>query len=172
MRKSLNISVLALAAVFTLASCGGEKKDNKTEQVETTEQTPAETAEAIDENAIQLEGNDQMQFNLTEIKVKAGEEVTLVLTHTGKMDKSMMGHNFVLLKQGTDVTAFAQKAAADKDNDYIPSDEADKVIAHTKTIGGGEATTIKFTVPEKGTYDFLCTFPAHFALMKGKLIAE
>ena len=39
-------------------------------------------------------------------------------------------------------------------------------------IGGGESVTIEFDAPEAGTYDFLCTFPAHFAMMKGKFIVK
>ena len=174
MKKSVNITVfaIALAILGMQGACTSGQKENKTTAVDQTEPKAAEANTAVDEKAIQLEANDQMQYNLQEIEVKAGEEVTLVLKHVGKMDKNVMGHNFVILKKDTDVAAFIQKAALAKDNDYIPADEADNVLAHTKTIGGGETTTIKFTVPEKGTYDFLCTFPAHAALMKGKLIAN
>ena len=83
-----------------------------------------------------------------------------------------MGHNFVALKQGTDLNAFAQKAMTAKDNDYIPKSESASVIAHTKLIGGGESDTIEFTIAEKGTYDYICSFPGHFSMMKGKLIVE
>jgi azurin len=39
-------------------------------------------------------------------------------------------------------------------------------------IGGGEQTTITFDAPEKGVYDFICSFPGHVALMQGKFIVE
>ncbi|HRN94472.1 MAG TPA: plastocyanin/azurin family copper-binding protein, partial [Chitinophagales bacterium] len=83
-----------------------------------------------------------------------------------------MGHNFVLLAQGTDLAKFATAAVAAKDNDYIPADLASSVIAHTKTIGGGETTEVEFPAPAAGTYDFLCSFPGHSAMMKGKFIVE
>lgn len=172
MRKSLNITALALAVVCVLGSCSGGQNENKATAVDNTVEPAVAKSEAVDENAIQLEANDQMQFNMQEIKVKAGEEITLVFKHTGKMDKSIMGHNFVLLKKGVDLAAFTQKAALAKDHDYIPADETSNILAHTKVIGGGETTSVKFTVPAQGTYDFLCSFPAHAALMKGKLIAE
>ena len=41
-----------------------------------------------------------------------------------------------------------------------------------KLIGGGEETTVTFDAPAKGTYDFICSFPGHYALMKGKFIVE
>ena len=83
-----------------------------------------------------------------------------------------MGHNFVLLKPGTVITEFSIKAAeAGQDADWIPEDGKD-VIVHTKMIGGGESTAITFMAPEAGTYDFICSFPGHSALMKGKFIVE
>ncbi|WKV11704.1 azurin [Marivirga harenae] len=121
---------------------------------------------------ITIEGNDQMRFNLDEMKVKAGSTVKLTLKHVGKMTKQQMGHNWVLLTKGTDIMEFGQKAAGAADNDYIPEAEASKVIANTKTLGGGEETTITFEAPEKGTYDFICSFPGHVALMKGKFIVQ
>jgi len=39
-------------------------------------------------------------------------------------------------------------------------------------LGGGETTTIEFTAPGAGIYDYICSFPAHYGLMKGKLIVE
>ena len=81
-----------------------------------------------------------------------------------------MGHNFVLLKQGVDLAAFGIKSASAKDTDYIPSDEEDNIIAHTRLIGGGETTSIEFDAPEPGEYEFLCSFPGHYAIMKGKFI--
>ena len=116
-----------------------------------------------------LNSNDQMRFDLNEIKVKAGEKVKLTLNHTGKLPKNVMGHNFVLLTKGTDVTKFATAAMSEKGNEYIPSSG---VLAHTELIGGGESTTIEFTAPSKGTYDFICSFPGHYAMMKGKFIVE
>lgn len=116
-----------------------------------------------------LNSNDQMKFDKTEIRVKAGEKIKLTLNHTGKLPKNAMGHNFVLLEKGTDVPKFATAAMNNKDTEYIP---ADGVLAHTKLIGGGESTTIEFTVPAKGTYDFICSFPGHYAMMKGKFIVE
>ena len=115
--------------------------------------------------------NDRMKFNLNKITVKAGQKIKLTLTHTGKLNKRIMGHNVVFLNKGTELSTFASKAVAAKENDYIPVGSS-AVLAHTKMLGGGETTTIEFTAPEAGTYDYICSFPAHYALMKGKLIVE
>jgi len=90
----------------------------------------------------------------------------------GNMPKDKMGHNFVLLKKGVDVAAFGMEAMkAGLDKDYIPNDGAD-VIAHTKLLGGGETDTISFKAPEPGTYEYICSYPGHFSLMRGVLIVE
>ncbi len=143
-----------------------KEKENAPKETASTENSESEVVE------LTIEGNDQMQFNLDEMKVKAGSTVKLTLKHVGEMTKQQMGHNWVLLKQGTDIMDFGQKAAGAADNDYIPQAEASKVIANTKTLGGGEETTITFEAPKKGTYDFICSFPGHVALMKGKFIVE
>ncbi len=128
-------------------------------------------ATAQDKVEITIEGNDRMQFNLNEIKVEAGQTVVLTLKHVGKLPKAAMGHNWVLLTKGTDINAFGAEASKAADNDYIPKG-TEKVIVATDLIGGGQETTIEFTAPEKGTYDYICSFPGHYAMMKGKFIVE
>ena len=128
-------------------------------------------AYAQDVVEVVIEGNDQMKFNLSEIKVKEGQTVKLTLKHVGKLPEAAMGHNWVLLKQGTELATFAQAAMKAKDNQYVP-EGSNAVIAATDLIGGGEETTIEFKAPAKGSYDFVCSFPGHYALMKGKFIVE
>ncbi len=158
---STQFLTLSLAFLMALA---GFKSDNTSEK-----DNPLTLEEAKSVTTIVLNSNDQMKFDKEEIKVKAGQKVKLTLNHTGKLPKEAMGHNFVLLTAGTDIAAFATAAMKAKKNEYIPSDG---VIAHTKLIGGGESTTIEFTVPKKGTYDFICSFPGHYGMMKGKFIVE
>lgn len=126
---------------------------------------------AQDTLKVTIEGNDRMQFNLDEINAEAGQIVQLTLVHTGKLPKAAMGHNWVLLAQGTDINKFGAAASKFADNSYIPED-TDQVIAATELVGGGQETTIEFTAPEAGTYDFICSFPGHYAMMKGKFIVE
>lgn len=173
MKKSLNIAGLAIAFMITLSSCGGGgQKAPASDQSVETELVTQDEPQVAPSNVISLEGNDQMQYDKSELKVAAGQEITLTLKHVGKLEKNAMGHNFVLLKSGTDINAFAQKALEAKDNDYIPTSESGSIIVHTKLLGGGESDTITFTVAEKGTYDFICSFPGHSSMMKGKLIVE
>lgn len=185
--KKASLLILMLFS-FLFLSCGDEKKEeekitigenNTLETVDNEEATSGVTTTSKTDTVqgqedvveVLLTGNDQMKYNLKEIKVKAGQKVKLTLKHVGQLDENVMGHNFVLLKQGTDLAQFAQKAMAAKSNDYIP-ENTDKVIAHTEMIGGGEETTIEFEAPAAGTYDFICSFPGHYIQMQGKFIVE
>ncbi|MDT0648104.1 azurin [Zunongwangia sp. F260] len=165
-----------MLTALAVMACG-EKKEEK-EQITISDNSSTQSnginSKAADKGEVvevYISASDQMQFGKNEIKVKAGSTVKLTLEHTGEMSENVMGHNFVLLKQGTDISAFGQKAMQAADNDYIPEDE-EQVIAHTEIIGGGESTTIEFTAPESGTYDFICSFPGHYAVMQGKFIVE
>ena len=174
MKKSIKITFLTIFSIFTLFSCAN--KDTKNQEPVEAPQTeePYEEHEIkapVATNDLHIESNDQMQYSVNELRAPAGK-ITLTLKHVGKMEKTVMGHNLVILKPGTDVSDFTLKAVDAKSTDYIPASEKSKVIAHTKIIGGGESDTIEFTIDEKGTYDFICSFPGHVAMMKGKLIVE
>ena len=163
-----------IAFVFLVAlafSCGDDKKEQTTETKVERSAFPAATDESKG-NVVVIEGNDQMKFNKTEIRVKAGQKVTLTLKHVGKMEKNVMGHNWALLAKDAVVATVGNAAAMEADNDYIPADMSDQIIVHTKMLGGGESDTIEFDAPEPGTYTFMCTFPGHYALMKGTFIVE
>jgi len=80
-----------------------------------------------------------------------------------------MGHNWVLVS-GPDLGAVATAGmGAGLANNYIaPGDK--RVLAHTKTIGGGETTSVTFPtsiLKPGGDYKYQCTFPGHNALMHG-----
>tara|TARA_B100000809_G_scaffold88156_1_gene86535 strand:+ start:187 stop:696 length:510 start_codon:yes stop_codon:yes gene_type:complete len=163
-------SIIAICSLITIISC--DKKEKTKKEIVTYEKT-SDPVQKLDTSIaiIEITGNDTMQFNKKKIKVKAGQKIKLTLTHIGNLDINVMGHNFVLLKKNVDLADFAFKAMTAKENQYIPTNSKD-VIAHTKLIGNGETTTIEFDAPEKGTYEFLCSFPGHYGMMKGKFIVE
>ena len=181
------------AMIFLLAlglfSCGEEPKKpairladyNHTDAYKSAEEmkmggketAAAEAQTAVETNLVEisLEATDKMTFSKDEIKVPANSMIKLILKNVGKLPANVMGHNFVLLRKNTDVATFGLKATEFPDNDYIPKD-TNKVIAHTKIIGGGESDTIEFKAPRPGTYTFICSFPGHYMMMKGILIVE
>lgn len=174
MNTKTKISIMILMGFLAVTSCG--KKETapaeSTEVNETSTEGEAAPVTSTAENVLVIEGNDQMQFNTSELHAVAGKPITLTLKHVGQIPKEAMGHNLVILKEGTDEAAFALKANEAKATDYIPESEKSSIIAHTKLLGGGEEDTIEFTVDKKGTYKFICSFPGHVAMMKGVLIVE
>ena len=169
--KLFKYLLLSFLTFIIVVACGGEEK--KTDDSKKIKIGVKKEIKKKDDNVanIVLTANDSMQYNKKEIRVKAGQKVKLTLRHIGKMDINAMGHNVTILKKNVNVTEFAAKAAIEQANGYIPKDSPD-IIAHTKLIGGGEIAVIEFEAPEAGIYDFLCTFPAHFATMRGKFIVE
>lgn len=120
---------------------------------------------------IEITAGDNMKFSVETIEVKAGEELKVVLTNVGTQPKEVMGHNWILLRQGTDVAAFDAAALQAKATDYVPASMTSQVIAHTALVGPRKSDEITFKAPtEAGDYPFLCSFPGHFQVgMKGKL---
>lgn len=175
-QRLLSLSV----AILLLSSCGNNNENKQTKSNDVKQEKAISEQAAKGNNTgdgksveITLLSDDQMKFDTKEIHVRAGQTVKLTLKHTGTMPVTSMGHNFVLLENGINLSEFAQSAAKSKLPHYnIPEELLDLVIAHTKMIGGGETVSIEFEAPRKGTYDFLCSFPGHHGIMKGKFIVE
>ena len=166
------VAALALLMLTGCPSKSGEPA-KQTEGAGDKAKEPSEKPSSVGEvTEVTVSGNDQMQFDKKELRIKSGARVRLTLKHTGKAPATTMGHNLVLLKAGTDVAQFATRAAAARTTAFIPASEKDSVIAHTRVLGGGEEDTIEFDAPAAGTYDYLCTFPGHYVIMRGKLIVE
>lgn len=127
------------------------------------------------ECAVDIEGNDMMQYNLSEITVPTScKEFTVNLKHPGKLAKEVMGHNWVLSTTADMQGVATEGLTAGAAHDYLKPDDA-RIIAHTKLIGAGESDSVTFDVSKLtagGDYSYFCTFPGHAALMKGKLIVQ
>lgn len=161
-----NYSFLLISmSLMLIISCAENQEKNSKPGAPSV--TIMEELSKLDTIKITLNSNDKMQFDSKEINVYEDQTVILTLVHTGTMPVMAMGHNFVLLKKGTAISDFAKEALKAKDNQYIPVD-GKYVIAYTDLIGGGESASVTFKTPEIGVYDFLCSFPGHYAIMKGK----
>jgi azurin len=131
---------------------------------------PASAADKVCK--LEIGGNDLMQFDKKELKAEGCTSVEVTLKHTGKLPAASMGHNWVLVKTA-DANAVANDGlGAGLAANYVKADDK-RVIAHTKVVGGGQSDTVKIpgAALKKGEdYTFICTFPGHSALMKGKFI--
>lgn len=130
---------------------------------------------AQDNCTIDLKGSDGMKFDQQSVTVSSScETITIKLEHVGKLPEQSMGHNVVISP-----TAFFQAAAQDgmkagPQNNYVQPDD-ERVIAFTEMIGGGESTTASFPgskLKAGEAYTFYCSFPGHWAIMKGELVVQ
>lgn len=145
------ITIILVSMVFTLLAFG----NNHTE--------------------VTITGNDTMQFDIKSFNASAGSDFKLTFKNTGKLPKIAMGHNLVILKKGISAIKFGQKvmAAGGSATNALPESVMDDVLVATKLLGPGESEVLNFKVPlEKGSYQYVCTFPGHFAMMRGVMEVE
>jgi azurin len=178
--------VLCFIALFTLASCSGNKETNppETPTPPSTESSgsdmmkeePAYDATKIDPAApvvellLKARGNSMadMSYDQKELRVKAGSTVHLTLLNEGS-DVSMV-HNFVLIDEGTADKVGPEGLKAGEAMNFVP--KMPQVYVATSLTQPKQKTDIRFPAPPKGTYDFICTYPGHYQKMNGKFVVE
>jgi azurin/glucose/arabinose dehydrogenase len=110
-----------------------------------------------------------MKYDTTLISVKPGTRIRLVLRNADDML-----HNFVLCAPGKGQTVGEAAVALGLDGmakNYVP--DSDDVLYHTALLLPEASDTIFFNAPTTpGDYDYICSFPAHAAMMKGILRVE
>jgi azurin len=183
-------NLLAAISLILFIGCGGSGD----QQAESSAESQQTEMAADDVRTIEMIGIDQMKFvvdsnqdgitvsemdnsdmmRLETITASPGEQIRIRLTTKSTLPASAMAHNWVLLTMEADVQAFASAAMQARDNDYIPADMTDQIIAQTGLAAGGETTEVTFTAPEEpGEYEYICTFTGHFSAgMKGILTVE
>lgn len=118
---------------------------------------------------------DMLKFDVTEMTASAScDTVKVTLNHAGNLNASVMGHNWVLSKAADVQAVAADGMSAGAAAGYVKSGD-ERVIAATAIIGGGESTSVEFSVAELtvgGDYTFFCTFPGHSFVMRGKFKLE
>lgn len=198
MNKLFSLSLAFIFCSFIIAGCGGGQSDTNTGQENMNEnETTAQNEMDTDTRTINVIGIDRLKFVVTEqkeglqtgeeieykgntyyvlegITAQAGEKLTVTLKTLSDLPASAMAHNWLLLEQDTDASAFAQASMQAKDNDYVAPGMEDDWIADTGLVTGGETKSVTFTVPQQtGAYEYICTFPGHFSAgMRGTLTVE
>ena len=109
---------------------------------------------------------ERMKYDVAEFTVKAGKKIELTFDNP-----DFLPHNIVITqpKAGQEVAlaAMAMGEAGFK-NGFIP--DSDKIIVHSKMLDHGMDQVLEFKAPEKpGDYEFVCTFPGHYMLMRGMM---
>lgn len=116
---------------------------------------------------------DKVQFlyDIKEFTVKPGQKVKLVLVNPAD-SVTRQPHNLLIVKPGKDMAVGMASNAGMSDPTFLTTKQAvpdsDDVLFHTKLVQPGEQDVLEFTAPaEAGDYPYLCTYPGHWAIMKG-----
>jgi glucose/arabinose dehydrogenase/uncharacterized cupredoxin-like copper-binding protein len=113
---------------------------------------------------LQIGTKPGLKFDIEEIKVPAGSKVKLVFNNNDDML-----HNLVIVNpgKGNEVGKLAMDMGLSGSQlAYVPASE--EVLFNTCLLEPETSQTIYFTAPQTpGDYTYVCTFPGHYAVMKG-----
>jgi azurin/glucose/arabinose dehydrogenase len=107
-----------------------------------------------------------LKFDVETITVKAGSRVKLLFNNNDDML-----HNLVITQPGAadKVGEAATKLGLNGEKSGFVPASAD-VLFHTRLLGPTEKETIYFTAPtQPGDYQYVCTYPGHYVVMRGVL---
>jgi len=154
-----------LSALVALATSGCGQKDAS---------ASAAAAGPAGPRTIEITAGDSMKYSVTAIEASPGEDLKVILTNNGTQPAEVMGHNWVLLKAGTDVAAFDAAGLTSKETGYIPAALSGEILAKIDLLGPRKSGEVEFKAPTvPGDYPFLCTFPAHYQVgMRGTLTVK
>ena len=107
---------------------------------------------------------EQMRYDREAFAVGPGMKVRLILNNPDAMD-----HNLVMVqpRASAEVAMASMMLGADGiAKDWTP--ESKKILFATEMLSVEESATIEFVAPtDKSIYEYLCTYPGHWMLMKG-----
>jgi len=193
MKKLFPLFIFSLALIVSACSGSSDQQQSAEGSAEETETTTMEAeGRTIDVYGIDrmkyvvkdttggvmvgesVEVNGETYYLLEGISAETGEELTVKLTTISSLPATAMAHNIVLLQGDADAQEFVNASMKAKDNNYIAPGMTDVILEQTEMVGGGESTQVSFSAPEEaGDYEYLCSFPGHYAAgMKGILSVQ
>ena len=167
--RPIRVASILTALALVLAACGGSAAaaDPLAEQHAEDQQEedfnfgqPADAAEA--DRVIEIDANDNLTFDASEITVSADETITFRITNTGNI-----AHDFTLGDQETQDEHEAEMAEM-MDNETMSHDDPNAVV-----LNAGETKELTWHFSEAGTVLIGCHQPGHYAAgMAGAVTIE
>jgi azurin len=113
---------------------------------------------------------EQMRYDTPRLVVEAGKPFEIIL-----VNDDFMQHNLVIVKPGTreKVGKMSDSMQPDKLDDrgraFLP--KSTDILSATRLLDSGQKATLSFSgIQDEGDYDYVCTYPNHWAVMWGQLI--
>ena len=157
--------VVAMGCGNSNSGFENETKDETAVVQEAT--TPVNTNDTIVVTALGA-NMSEMKFDVKSIKVPANKEITFALVN--ESTDATMPHNIVFIQAGT-ANDVGQAGYKFLENAYVAPDDKN-VIAHSPLAQINETVYFSFTTPNAGEYEFICSYPGHWGMMKGKFVTE
>lgn len=158
--------------IITWLGCGTNQQNTGFEDNNTNETQPKAQSKMITSDTLKIEASgatmSEMRFNKKVIRVPSNKILTIGLIN--RSTDATMPHNLVIIEPET-ANSVGQNGLKYKKNAYVnPKDK--NVIAHSPLAQIGETVYFTFKTPAPGNYEFICSYPGHWGLMKGKFIIE
>jgi len=171
--KNIIIFVLSISISF-LFSCSNNSKNNEEKPEvflnENTE-TPSVEQEPKDVRVkVYAPSNDMSSLKYEPEEIVAYEGKKLIVVFENNSTSPTMYHNLVITYKGKEQEIYSNAIKATNANDFIPIDKTD-ILGNTRMLKIGEIDSFTITVPAKGDYPYICTYPGH-TQMKGRLISK
>lgn len=113
---------------------------------------------------------EQMRYDTPRLVVETNQAIEIRLHND-----DFMQHNLVIVKPGArekvgKATEHMKPDQLDKQGRAFIADKKD-IVAATKLLEPGQDAVLKFTTADApGDYEYLCTFPGHYLIMRGELV--
>jgi len=115
---------------------------------------------------------ERMLFDVTRFEVKSGQSIRIDF-----INPDATAHNLVIVAPGSEeeigqaANEMAKDPKAAQKGQFVPKSK--KVIQATRMVAPLSAESLRFVAPKKsGEYPYLCTFPGHWVIMKGKMVVK
>ena len=113
---------------------------------------------------------EEMRYDTTRLVVQMGKPFEIIFENP-----DVMPHNLVVVQPGArqkvGLSAMELPAGHVDRQGRAWVGEDKEIIAASKMLEAGQAETMKITAPRtEGVYEFVCTFPGHWALMHGEIV--
>ncbi|NOX98999.1 MAG: hypothetical protein GXP30_04575 [Verrucomicrobia bacterium] len=107
---------------------------------------------------------EKMRYDVKEFTVKSGKKIKLTFTNPDFMPHNLM----ITLPNSAEEVALAALAMGAEGFTKGFHPDSPKILWATKMLDNGQSAVLEFNAPDKpGEYEFVCTFPGHYMLMRG-----
>ncbi len=121
---------------------------------------------------LKIEAISGLRFSEKELKAKAGEQITIRFQNMDSIPAQfcfVQARNIGDCRNGVEHDVGGIRKIAEMH--YVP--ESDDVLHFSPMLYTRSGYEMNITAPaEPGIYPYMCTFPGHWAVMKGTLIIE